>query len=161
MLKTTSITLLTCLFCFGSYGQHIKRSSLGSIGNTIESSGVKLSQSVGQNSVHEKIGKENIVLRQGFQQPMESSRSERSKIIDMHIFPNPNEGNFTAILDLPRDEEFNYTITDSQGRIVQENIKTNIIENNFSFHASTQKGTYILRITTTDGKFGQAKIVVI
>lgn len=159
-MKASLLLIILC-FSFLAQSQSIKRSSIGSIGNSSNSKSIKLSQSIGQNSVHEKIENKGVILRQGFQQPESRTSNKVSNKIDMHIFPNPNEGNFTAILGLARDENFNYTITDSQGRIIQESVKTNTIENDFSFHASTQKGTYVLRITTKDGKFGQAKIVVL
>lgn len=159
MKATLLIVFLS--FSIAAQSQAIKRSSIGAVGNSFENNSIKLNQSVGQNSVHDKIENTEIILRQGFQQPERKSSNKASNLIDIHVFPNPNEGEFTALIGIDRNEEFNFTLTDSQGRIIMNDSKINTVENNFSVHNATQKGTYILRIVTKSGKFGQAKLIII
>ena len=155
------ILIVLILIGFNSFGQQIKRSAIGAIGNTMENSSLKLNQSIGQNSVHDKHEGTSVVLRQGFQQPASNSIYHNSRLIDMHVFPNPNEGSFSVILGLDRNEEFNYEILDGQGRLISKNVRLNALQNDFTLSNATQKGTYIIRVSTKSGKVGQSKLIIL
>lgn len=140
--------------------QSIKRSSIGSIGTVVTSDEVRLSQSVGQSTVHETINNETIMLRQGFQQPNSDGYAYNSTSINVSVFPNPNEGKFTVSIRSAREENFTFRLVSISGQLIQSGLieqsvtQLNVIE-------KVNSGTYILQVYSEDGSSSHHKLVIL
>lgn len=111
---------LILLFCFSvslSYSQiHIQRSSINSFGSVVQQNSLMLSQSVGQSSnVGLLKNSNNISIQQGFQQPIHNSKNGNK--IEVIIFPNPNNGDFSVQFNSWLEGSVELFLYDSQGRL--------------------------------------------
>jgi hypothetical protein len=154
------VFLCVLVFCFKTaWGQAIQRSTIGSIGNVIGTESIKLSQSVGQLSVHETVNNEQVLLRQGFQQASNDFYNYHANGLAITVFPNPNNGQFTISIDSMRSGSYAYRLVALSGQLIEEGKTTN----NFSTINVSSKvttGTYILQITAEDGVSAQHKLVI-
>ena len=142
------------------WSQSIKRSTIGSIGNTIEGKTVKVNQSVGQVSVHSTLSNGETMIRQGFQQPLNTIKSTDANSLQVNVFPNPNTGKFNVSILSPREGTFSYQLVTLSGQTIhfgtadssffQVNVAEKVI-----------KGTYILKVHSEDGMCTQHKLVML
>lgn len=154
------ITLLILLFSLTSLSQSVQRSAIVSIGSTLSNNETKLKQSVGQSSVHEKLNNESVLLRQGFQQPLNTKFLEDSKQIDFVIFPNPNAGTFTVSIRSSRHNLYQFKLISVNGVVIQEGKVEQSIKQ-FNVMNKVNSGTYFFQIYTSDGLSSQHKLVII
>lgn len=116
-MKSTFFIILTIVFSFQLFGQKIVRSSIGSIGSSANKHGLIIQQIAGQPGIttHEKsnIG---IGLRQGFIQP--TWFKTESNELNVALYPNPNQGNFSFQADIPAGQRYDYEILSNLGKLV-------------------------------------------
>jgi len=116
-MKSTFLIILTLVFSFQLFGQKIVRSSIGSIGSSANQNGLIIQQIAGQPGIttHEKsnIG---IGLRQGFIQP--TWFKTESNELNVALYPNPNQGDFSFQADIPAGQPYDYEVLDNQGKLV-------------------------------------------
>lgn len=142
------------------HGQEIKRSTVSSTGTTVQSDDIKISQTVGQGSMHTIISADGVALRQGFQQPFTLRSGVSNREITITIFPNPNNGVFNFATSLGRDENFTYRILDANGKHIQSGSGEGHNLQVIRMPGETSAGTYLMHISTPEGYSGEAKIVV-
>lgn len=100
-------------------GQKIIRSTLGSIGAGYTVEGFVFRETSGQPSATSVLRGKELVLRQGFQQPLSKSISEeKGNKLEFKLFPNPTET--AAWLEIPEDiMSYKLTITNINGIIME------------------------------------------
>ena len=157
MNRLISISLFILLASF-SFGQKIVRSTIGAIGSSTNHNGIIIQQSVGQPALitNDKLSN-GMGLRQGFIQPIwyETESNELNVI----IYPNPNQGDFSFQVNIEEDVTYDYEILDHQGKLVLVgkefgNVLVNVSINN------PARGMYHLNLKTED-KTSAFKINVI
>lgn len=102
------------------FSQQIVRSTIGSIGSSMENGTVTVQQTAGQPSATTFVKNEDgSALRQGFHQPYyyEIERND----LNASIFPNPNNGQFSFQVDLLENESYDYIILDQAGKEILKN----------------------------------------
>lgn len=111
--------LLFSLTFSSSQAQSIVRSTIGSVGGTLSNEQLFIQQTIGQPAAIEFFKRnDGTALRQGFHQPYYTILSEKGDL-DALVFPNPSQGRFEVLLDLPSTTYFLYQLTDSQGKILK------------------------------------------
>ena len=111
-LVVFSVGFTSCLF-----SQKIVRSTIGTLGSSKNHHGIVLQQSAGQPALTSNEKLENGTgLRQGFIQPIwfETQTNE----LNVELFPNPNQGEFSFLLSQQDAQSFNYEILDQHGKCV-------------------------------------------
>jgi hypothetical protein len=91
-MRFVKVFLLLLIFCASAsvQAQKIIRSSMGSFGNSTTEGGNAFRQTVGQPSSTNVLSEDNIVLRQGFQQPLSGKAKMKAiKECTLYIGPNP------------------------------------------------------------------------
>lgn len=102
-----------------SCAQSIMRSTFGSVGGTLSNDQIFIQQTIGQSAAIYFVEQpDGSALRQGFHQPYYTILSEKGDL-DALVFPNPSQGRFEVLLDLPSTTYFLYQLTDSQGKILK------------------------------------------
>jgi hypothetical protein len=141
-----------------SFGQRIVRSTIGAIGSSSNDNGITIQQTVGQPSLitNHKLS-DGMGLRQGFIQPIwyETESNELNVI----LYPNPNQGDFSFQVNIEEDVTYDYEILDQQGKLVLVgkglgNVLVNVSIDN------PARGMYHLNVKTED-KTSAFKINVI
>lgn len=149
------LTLFTIFLSFSLSAQSIARSNINAIGGVYNNGSIALSQSVGQ-SANTQVFNNQGYLRQGFQQS--SPRHFSSENIEIGLFPNPNEGQFSFTVQGGIDG-LSYSIIDVQGRQVKNSTQiqfsqTQVTVQNFA------AGVYILSIQNQKGIVQQEKFII-
>ncbi len=99
-----------------SNAQIITRSSIGSFGSSANNDGIIIQQSVGQPALVNHVNIEGTGLRQGFQQPI--SFIEEQNELNVLLYPNPNQGEFSFIVDEATEIILQYQLFDQQGKLI-------------------------------------------
>ena len=141
-----------------SFGQKIVRSSIGAIGSSSNQNGIIIQQSGGQPSLTTNDKSDNGVgLRQGFIQPI--WYEIESNELNIVLYPNPNQGDFSFQTHLNENENYEYEILDLLGKVVlrgeghgNELVKVSIV--------NPARGMYHLNVNTKN-KTSAFKINVI
>ncbi len=149
------LTLLTIIISFSLSAQSIVRSNINAVGGVYNNGSLVLSQSIGQ-SANTKVFKNQGYLRQGFQQS--SPRHFSTEEIEIGLFPNPNDGQFSFTLQ-GGINGLSFSILDVQGRHVKnstpiQNSQTQVTVQNFA------AGVYILSIQNQKGIVQQEKFII-
>ena len=96
--------------------QTLTRSVIGSFGNSTTMEGITLQQSVGQPALVNNENFEGTGLRQGFQQPI--MFIEEQNELNVLLYPNPNQGEFSFIVDEDSEIKLQYQLFDQQGKLI-------------------------------------------
>jgi len=116
MFKPLLISSFVVLASF-SFGQKIVRSTIGAIGSSSNHNGIIIQQSVGQPALTSNDKSEKgMGLRQGFIQPVWFETE--SNDLNVILYPNPNQGDFSFQADIAEDLTYDYEILDLQGKVV-------------------------------------------
>ena len=158
MTKILFFLLLFIVSIKGFYSQEIVRSTIGSIGSSMGNGIVTVQQTAGQPSAIEfEKSDDGSSIRQGFHQPYyyEIERND----LNVSIFPNPNNGQFSFQVAVEEGVAFDYQLMDQQGRLILKNAGAgnNLIEVNIEQPAT---GMYHLQIVS-GGRSSSFKINVI
>ncbi|MEL6812426.1 MAG: T9SS type A sorting domain-containing protein [Bacteroidota bacterium] len=150
--------LLLCGFTVGAHAQLAQRTSLGVSGSTskvtVENKVYYISSSIGQQSVIGTSMDEEIILRQGYQQPpirVVSVSPEATPLL-ASVFPNPVKSIVNINFGSKVEGEILSLLYDIQGR----EIENKIISPTQSFQidmTSLSTGTYILKIRVGPNEF--------
>ena len=157
MFKLLLLSSFVVLASF-SFGQKIVRSTIGAIGSSSNQNGIIIQQSVGQPALTSNDKSEiGMGLRQGFIQPV--CFETVSNDLNVILYPNPNQGDFSFQADIEEDETYDYEILDLQGKVVirgqangNELVEVSIL--------NPARGMYHLNVSTED-KTSAFKINVI
>lgn len=98
------------------FSQQIVRSNIASFGNSTTNDGITLQQSVGQPALVNHVNVEGTGLRQGFQQPI--SFIEEQNELKVTLYPNPNQGEFSFIVEEDTEIKLQYQLFDQQGKLI-------------------------------------------
>jgi hypothetical protein len=98
------------------YSQQITRSVIGSFGSSSNNDGITIQQSVGQPTLVNHVNVEGTGLRQGFQQPI--SFIEEQNDLNVRLYPNPNQGEFSFIVEEDTEIKLQYQLFDQQGKLI-------------------------------------------
>jgi hypothetical protein len=98
------------------YAQTLTRSVIGSFGSSASNDGITLQQSVGQPALVNNENFEGTGLRQGFQQPI--SFIEEQNELNVLLYPNPNQGEFSFIVNEDTEIKLQYQLFDQQGKLI-------------------------------------------
>jgi len=147
MIKPLLLSSFVVLAYF-SFGQKIVRSTIGAIGSSSNHNGIIIQQSVGQPALTSNDKSENgMGLRQGFIQPI--WYETESNDLNLMIYPNPNQGDFSFQADIEEDLNYDYEILDLQGKVVirgkvsgNELVEVSIV--------NPARGMYHLNVKTED-----------
>ncbi len=96
--------------------QTLTRSVIGSFGSSASNDGITLQQSVGQPALVNHVNVEGTGLRQGFQQPI--MFIEEQNELNVLLYPNPNQGEFSFIVNEDTEIKLQYQLFDQQGKLI-------------------------------------------
>jgi len=113
------LILLFSLVISSSQAQSIVRSTLGSVGGSMSNEQMLIQQTIGQSAAISFVERpDGSSIRQGFHQPYYSVRSDKDDL-EALVFPNPSQGLFEVVVDLPSTTLFLFQLTDSQGKLLK------------------------------------------
>jgi hypothetical protein len=116
MIKEAKFILLTLVVQSNLSAQQISRSSISSSGMTEMKGGIIIQQSVGQPALVNHVNAEGTGLRQGFQQPI--MFIEEQNELNVLLYPNPNQGDFSFIVEEDTEIKLQYQLFDQQGKLI-------------------------------------------
>jgi len=96
--------------------QILTRSTIGSFGSSSNNDGITIQQSVGQPTLVNNEYIEGNGLRQGFQQPI--CFIEEQNELNVLLYPNPNQGEFSFIVNEDTEIKLQYQLFDQQGKLI-------------------------------------------
>ncbi len=137
--------------------QTLNRQTIGSQGSLASNDGVRIQQSIGQPAIVTNEKNDGTGLRQGFLQPL--TFTGESNELDVHLFPNPNQGEFAFQVNVENDTKFNYQLFDQSGKLIEFNsaIGNTLVPVKI---LNPAQGLYHLKVST-DSKTSSFKIIVI
>ncbi len=157
IIKTITLVVFFLLIKEASYAQKITHSVIGSLGSLLNSDGTNYQQSIGQPAIVTNEKNDGTGLRQGFLQPF--TFTVESNELDVHLFPNPNHGEFAFQVNVENDTKFNYQLFDQSGKLIEFSsafgnslVPVKIL--------NPAQGVYHLKVNT-DSKTSSFKIIVI
>jgi hypothetical protein len=116
-LKTKCKLFILSCFCLSNLkAQTIIRSAIGSIGYSGQNGEMFIQQTVGQASLVGNEKTENTGLRQGFIQPIQFLEEQNE--LNVLLYPNPNQGEFSFVVNENSDERINYLLFDQNGKLL-------------------------------------------
>lgn len=168
-MKLISISLLfvfTLFYCHLSSAQDsssagIQRAVISSFGGSKTTNSIYISHTAGQASAHTQLANEGIELHQGFEQPLEFTGQNETKIVRMVVYPNPNDGLFFVATDLPRGTRYTLTVFDLQAKPILNGEGEGGTESRFELPEGIAPGTYPAMMQTADGLKAETKIVIL
>lgn len=101
------------------FSQSITRSTIGTQGSSVSNDGMSLQQTVGQPALVNNVNVEQTGLRQGFHQPI--TFIEEQNDLNVNLYPNPNQGDFSFIVNEASDASISYQLFDQQGKLLFQN----------------------------------------
>jgi hypothetical protein len=157
MIKTITLVAFFLLTREVIYAQKITHSVIGSLGSSSNTDGTIYQQSIGQPAIVTNEKNDGTGLRQGFLQPF--TFTVESNELDVHLFPNPNQGEFAFQVNVENDTMFNYQLFDQSGKLIEFNsaIGNTLVPVKI---ANPAQGLYHLKVNT-DSKTSSFKIIVI
>ena len=160
-MNKTFIFLSICL-CITTctFAQKIIRSSFSTFGNATQENGATYRQTIGQASSTSTLSNDKTTLRQGFQQPVTSEKSNTSKIKECTLYLNPNPA--TDIVHVKIAEETGpsqLSVFDMRGVLY---LKMNLSTSTFELDVNKlPRGVYLINVTSNSGYHCNQKLVVI
>ena len=160
--KNLLITIfLYFICCISARAQQISRSVISSFGHSLTSSGVYLSQTVGQSGSTTQVSNKQIALHQGFEQ---SSVYNKPSIlvqnVNLNVYPNPNRGIFNLLVDASFQSNYDCVIYDAIGKQVHKLSGLSNMIQEINLLGSLSAGTYFVHVTTSNGEIGISKLFI-
>lgn len=87
----------------------------------------------------------------------------KTKGLEMNIQPNPSRGDVAFAIETMKETELTITVTDMTGKVVKvfEHVKTADKAASISWETGfLSKGTYLVKVTTTDRQSVTRKLIV-
>ena len=168
-MKLISISLLlhfTLFYCYltsaqDSSGAGIQRAVISSFGGSKTTNNIYISHTAGQASAYTQVANEGIILHQGFEQAVQFTGQNETKIVRMVVYPNPNNGIFFLATDLPRGTRYTLTVFDFQAKPILKGEGEGGTESRFEVPEDIAPGTYPAIMQTADGLKAETKIVIL
>jgi hypothetical protein len=168
-MKLISISLLFVFTLFYSYlsnaqdssGAGIQRAVISSFGGSKTSNYIYISHTAGQASAHTQVANEGILLHQGFEQALQFTGQNQTKTVRMVVYPNPNDGIFFIVTDLPRETRYSLTVFDLQAKPILKGEGEGGTESRFEVPEGIAPGTYTAILQTADSLKAETKIVIL
>lgn len=126
--------------------QQLSRWNVNSMGFSVKANNVYLAQSIGQSGVVGNTHKNEIQLRQGFQQPFQCNSGAYNENDDLNfrIYPNPNNGVFNVEPLLNNRLSYSISIYNQLGQLVRvENTIIGLKKYNLN---ELEPGSYLIEI---------------
>lgn len=139
-------------FSFNLKAQLLIRYNINSIGQSVKSNNIYLSQSIGQSSIIGITQNSEIQLRQGFQQPFQYNYiiNKNGDDLNFRIYPNPNNGEFNIEPLFISRISYSISIYNQLGQLVK--VENDIIGFK-KFHFQEMKpGSYLIEINYNQKK---------
>lgn len=146
-----AIVFFTVLFCLDGRAQSLERFVFSSFGESVSSSGITFTYSVGEPITPTYFSTaNNLILTQGFIQP---EKSDLSSMVNFEssegafsVFPNPSTENFT--IQTNSEKPFQYQLFSTEGKLLAWSSQLHQIgQQTVMIHAeSLSQGIYYLRI---------------
>lgn len=157
MKKEVKFILLSLVVQSNLSAQQISRSSISSSGMTEMKGGIVIQQSVGQPALVNHVNVDGTGLRQGFQQPIYFIEEQND--LNVTLYPNPNHGEFSFIVEESSEIKLQFQLFDQQGKlIIQGKTDANVLTP-ISIQNPTP-GMYHLKVNS-DTKVSSFKVNVI
>ena len=137
--------------------QSLTRSVIGSFGNSSSMDGITLQQSVGQPALVNHVNVDGTGLRQGFQQPIYFI--EEKNDLNVTLYPNPNQGEFSFIVEESSEIKLQFQLFDQQGKLIFQGKTDANVLTPISIQQPTP-GMYHLKVNS-DTKVSSFKVNVI
>ena len=104
-----------------AFSQQLSRWNVNSMGFSVKANNVYLAQTIGQSSIVGNAYKNEIQLRQGFQQPFQFNTitNNESDDLNFRIYPNPNNGLFQIEPLLNNRLSYSISIYNQLGQLVR------------------------------------------
>ena len=162
MIQKVLFLMLAIFYLIGNQslvGQSIIRSSISSFGKSTSSDNIILHQTVGQSSNVNVAKSDDIFLRQGFQQPPFFSITERNiALVSAELYPNPNNGNFTLLVETQKNNNYNFQINDMVGASLAKGYGSSKEPLPLTYYLAA--GLYIVNISQENQFIGFIKFIV-
>ena len=160
-VKMKKVFILVCalFIVVDLYSQQIIRSSLNSFGNTAVVNGVQYRQTVGQPSNTSVFSSKEVVLRQGFQQPVISTGANASKECSLNLSPNPTS-DFVTLEFGEEIGEYQVSVFDLNGALVYRGESTADKTHKMDIRKMAN-GVYLLNVLSKTGYHCNQKLVII
>lgn len=134
-------------------------SVISSSGGYGENKNFSISWTLGELAITTLQG-ENLVLTQGFQQPLTIGTGIKKDEVkwSISVYPNPVHNELNILFDLRETKDFLLEIQDVTGRILMQEHRENVNQGDVVIinTSGLVSGVYFLRILTTD--FQQVKV---
>jgi hypothetical protein len=153
------LLILEILSASDGYSQQLVRSTVSSFGSVVRNGELYLSQTAGQGSLHTSSYSDELVLRQGFQQPTKNLNSQSNSCL-VSVFPNPNNGSFHFLTNTTENDPITIALVDVNGKsfmnLNAEESRTKFID----FSSRMPVGIYILQLHNSKGMCATEKLIV-
>ena len=148
-------------FVFNGQTQSLQRSAISAFGNSVSNDGLYLSQTSGQGSVAVQTESDGVILNQGFEQAVALYINQvKQHEIQLRVYPNPNNGNFSIALDLPRNTNFTYAIFDAAGKLIHSASGVSGQSTPVQLGYTISPGAYMLKLESENGSVGKTTVIV-
>jgi len=116
-----NILLISMFTMLNAFSQQLSRWNVNSMGFSVKANNVYLAQTIGQSSIVGNAYKNEIQLRQGFQQPFQFNTitNNESDDLNFRIYPNPNNGLFQIEPLLNNRLSYSISIYNQLGQLVR------------------------------------------
>jgi hypothetical protein len=160
-MKFIFCLLFINFFVYNIQAQIIQRSAISTFGNSISQNGLYLSQTAGQGSIAVQTESDGVILNQGFEQAIALYLNQvKQHEIQLRVYPNPNNGNFSIALDLPRNTNFTYAIFDAAGKLIHSDSGVSGQETPVQLGYAISPGAYMLKLESENGAIGKTTVIV-
>jgi hypothetical protein len=162
-MKSVLAVLFLLFFSSNLFCQHLVRSTIGCLGNSNTMGGILIRQSVGQPSLTTVEQTGGIVLRQGFQQPVNSITKDsivRGKSVDRDLYPNPNGGMFKIVVRGDHCLAYKYSLVDGSGRVLDGGLLIAGEEKDLECE-NCAAGMYYLQLFCSGAMVGIEKVIIL
>ena len=137
------------IYSFTGFSQQIVRQSFSSFGNSrVETNGLYLSQTGGQDALVKSGQSSTLFLSQGFQQPQFYDRSGNSFSHAPTLWPNPAQGNFHVEFLSANQNISTLSLQTLEGKQVAINTKINPGGAEISLPTDAAPGIYLFSLKT-------------
>ena len=139
-------------FSLGINAQSVQRQFIGTMGSSYQGEEISVQQSVGQPYQTNSYYSNEVESRPGFIQPSQFAVEfvQSTFQIELDVYPNPSNGEFTIDVESTADIKSKIRITDIIGREVYRKVQKEA-SGNFSLNINLKKhpkGVYLLQLVT-------------
>ena len=142
--------------------QSLKRACIPACGSTSAAGSVQICQTTGQCFATVPYGENSMAVLPGFQQPrayaIKKINTEASRLLRLHVFPNPATVNLTVKSDESLDNIL-LQITDFNGRIILSQTLSCLLIHKIDCE-SWRSGAYLLTVSDSQNNYAFYKVII-